>query len=296
MSAHRFFPRMLTLAMIAVAVCCQAQTTLVCNIRTFDAPSGSSLRPLVNALGINRYGNIVGQAANAKGYVRFTDGRIQKLPVNITGFPYVHPYKRNASGVTVGFADNSTGTSRGWILSGSTVKVFSVSGYSHVMLSGINRYGTVVGNLVSLSPSVNNGFVYKNGTLTKLPIKVAFRVTGISDTGVIVGDYVNNTNPQPFDDTHGFIFVNGTFQDFSVPWASTTFITDINATGMIVGVTEGPGGNFIYKDGKFYKPQLVLPDGTTVSGSIFGVNGYGQITGNAGTGSDLSPMYGSCQF
>jgi hypothetical protein len=278
---------------------CPAQTSVTCHIRRFNAPTTSPLYPLSNAVGINRWGNVIGKAGNGKGYIRYTDGRIQTLPVNITGFPEVFPAKRNAFGVTVGYVTTAVGTlreERSFILTGSSVQVFTLSGYPSAELAGINRYGTLVGNLEGSAITLNNSFRYKDGKLTKLAIPVANRVSAISDTGVIVGSYVNNTNPQPFDDVHGFVYVNGVFKDLSAPWAGSTFITDVNATGMIVGVTEGPGGSFIYKDGKFYNPIFVLSDGSVVSGQIFGVNGFGAIVGNAFDGQSTFLFLGSCSF
>ncbi len=141
------------------------------------------------------------------------------------------------------------------------------------------------------------------GVITRISVPLRFarniQVTAISDTGVIVGTYdLQDSPPDPDQTTHGFVYAYGRWEDFAYPDRLDTYIRDINATGEIVGILDdgNPDYAFIYKDGTFYHPVFVLPDGSSQSSytSIDGVNGYGEISGLIQVGSEYEPFVGSC--
>ncbi len=127
------------------------------------------------------------------------------------------------------------------------------------------------------------------------------QATAIGDTGVVVGTYaLQNSAPDPDETTHGFLLINGKWQDFVFPNRLDTYITDINASGMIVGLLDdgSPNYTFIYKGGKFYNPVFVYPNGSEQStyAEAIGVNGYGEISGFIQTSKGWEPYVGTCSF
>jgi hypothetical protein len=287
-----------------------AQTSVTCHARIFQAPAGSKVTNPLRPSGINRWGNVVGLEGAGKPFIRFTDGRVQLLSINIPSADLFDVGKRNASGVTVGTVQTLSPTrvsrAHGFANAGTTTVLIDIPN-ANTRVTGINRYGTIVGNFFSTSGTLGNGnFVLKNGTVKFLQVPAQFarntETIAISDTGVIVGNYaLVNSPPDPDQTTHGFVLINGKFQDLAFPsTANNTFITDINATGMIVGVMDGsdPRKTFIYKGGKFFVPKFVLPNGSVTAGDsfIWGVNGFGQITGQVTINARLQPFVGTCSF
>ena len=279
----------------------RAQTEVTCHIKPFNTVPGPTLRSEGSARSINRWGNIVGEDAMGRAYVRFVDGRIQLLPIPVPRIQLVEATKRNAFGVTVG-----------WLESLSPTRVAELHGFVNtpgvgtrildIPLVGINRYGTMLGRDASSEGIV----VIRGGKVTHVAIPFEFsrdvELRAISDTGVIVGNYgLQNSPPDPDQTMHGFVVIKGMFQDFAFPDpAENTFITDINASGMIVGVLDGPHAidSFIFKNGRFFRPRFILPNGTVAGRSvfIFGVNGFGAITGTFLFGQTAGPFVGSCDL
>src|SRR4051812_39818835 len=182
---------------LAISTVATAQTPATCSVQTFQAPSGSTVTNPLRAATINRYGNIVGVDANGTGkpFIRFSDGRIQRLHIDIANVDSFEIGKRNASGVTVGSVQtidsNRVVSVHGFANSGSTTRLIDIPNAS-TRVTGINKYGTMVGNFFTFSgPGGNGSFVLKNGTVRKLQVPTQFardiEVTAISDTGVIVG-------------------------------------------------------------------------------------------------------------
>jgi uncharacterized membrane protein len=205
-------------------------------------------------------------------FIRFKDGRIQKLP--FTGFLN----KRNAFGVSVGEFFTANDHEHGFIQKGTQRTVVDFPGATHTELRGINRYGTVVGN-ADASGKFSIAIKIKNGKMIVLPFgnNTSVSPQAISDTGVIVGTHLvpDPINPNALAE-HGFVFANGRFMDFLFPGATSSSANDINASGMIVGDFGGPNGpgHYIYSGGKFFTVKL-----PGASGVLSGINGFGEITG-----------------
>src|SRR3954468_17324775 len=87
---------------LSTSIIATAQTAVTCHVQTFQAPAGATVSNPLHATAINRYGNIVGTDGTGKPFLRFTDGRIQRLNVNVANVALFDVAKRNASGVTVG--------------------------------------------------------------------------------------------------------------------------------------------------------------------------------------------------
>jgi hypothetical protein len=292
---------------LSTSIIATAQTAVTCHVQTFQAPAGATVSNPLHATAINRYRNIVGTDGSGKPFVRWEFGRIERLHIDVVNASTFDVAKRNASGVTVGTVQtvdsNHVAGVHGFANSGSTTRLIDIPN-ANTQVTGINRYGTIVGNYFTFTgPGGNGSFVLKNGTVRKLQVPTQFarntEVTAISDTGVIVGNYaLQNSAPDPDEAVHGFVLINGQYQDLAYPDASENmFVKDINGTGMIVGQLDGPStqNSFIYKGGKFYAPKFVLPDGSVASrGFIFGVNGYGQITGTVLVSGTSSSFIGSC--
>jgi uncharacterized membrane protein len=244
-----------------------AQTPALCTFTLFDFGGDQGAQPT----GINRWHNVVGNSPVGP-FIRFSDGRIQKLP--FTGFLG----KRNAFGVTVGTFSTVANHTQGFIQNGTQRTIVDFPGATHTELRGINRYGTAVGN-ADASGQFSIALKIKNGKTVVLPFgnNTTAAPQAISDTGVIVGNHlVPETNNPGTLDLHGFVFANGQFMDFLFPGATSTSANDINASGMIVGDFGSPNGpgHYIYSGGKFFTVKL-----PGASGVLNGINGFGELTG-----------------
>ncbi|ABF43641.1 hypothetical protein Acid345_4641 [Candidatus Koribacter versatilis Ellin345] len=231
-------------------------TPASCTFKTFDFGTSGITLPT----GINRWGNAIGfDSVQGKEWIRFTDGRLQVLTTA------ARMTKRNAFGVTVGARSH-----KGAILTpDGKLTLLGYPGADDTNFTGINRYGTIVGQAYHQGTNAFQvTFVLRGTTFTKLPLPDGANSIVISDTGVIGGDYPVTKNGVVY--VHGFIYANGKFQDWVVPNETDGDVVDINATGEIASSAA------LYKNGKFYS---VTYPGPYNSGSIQGMNGFGNITG-----------------
>ena len=168
--------------------------------------------------GINLYGNVVGTACGTenpngcvgdRGYIRYSDGSTKILLApnsNDTQFN-----RRNASGVTVGQMGNSKGT-HGVVYYNGTWRSVDFPGATATTLTGINKYGTIVGNWTD-GNGHSHAFRLKNGTFTQLKTSGASDIyaESISDTGAIVGWYANSSAAVYIN---GFVWQTGVLRTF----------------------------------------------------------------------------------
>lgn len=290
MKHARFLIYTFAAALLTIPTLGLAQSDMTCHITPFTAPASSGLAVLSTAVSVNRYGNAIGDDSNGRPYIRYSNGEVKPLPIFSNGGGATVT-KRNAAGVTVGFFGGGS-----FINSGGKTTVLNVGG----QLTGINQYGSLVGDAGG-----GSAFLVKKGQLTLLTPPTAFaretQATAISDTGVIVGTYaLQNSAPDPDQTTHGFLLINGQWQDFADPNRLDTYPTDINASGMIVGLLDDSSDDytFIYKGGKFYQPVFVYPDGSKQSAyvEVVGVNGYGEISRIIKTANGWEPYVGTCSL
>jgi hypothetical protein len=281
-----------------------AQNIATCHITTFSAPAGSGFARLNTAVTVNKNNVAVGADVNGKPYVRYGNGTIQPLNIHEPG-AFVTVGKRNDYAITVGSYQNGNPVmGHGFINNGTSTTTYDYPGATVTVLAGVNRYGTKVGNFYG-GASGNGMFILKNGNVTVLNPPAKFsrepQVTAISDTGVIVGTYaLQGSPPDPDQTTHGFILANGVWKDFAFPGRLDTYIRDINASGEMVGLLDdgSPNYTFIYKNGKFYQPTFVLPNGTRTKNytSVVGLSSNGLISGLIQLGSTYKPYVGNCTF
>lgn len=129
--------------------------------------------------------------------------------------------------------------------------------------------------------------------LLRFPGALNTVANGISDQGVIVGEY-------DFDgaNLHGFILRNGTYETVDDPDKNNAFGTallGINSSGVVVGEFEDSElffHGFIYKDGVF--KNVIYPGSRNTF--VHGINNGGLITGLAFFGSGTSKGFAaSCK-
>jgi len=197
------------------------------------------------------------------------------------------------SGVIVGFYEGVPG-GHGLVLYGSKLQTVDYPGSSWTVLTGINKYGTIVG-IYTTSDGVQHGFRLKNGTFTKLNYPGALETlpNAITDTGVIVGSYDYHT----YGPRRGFIYSNGKFQSFSDPQGTQgTGLTGANSSLTLAGgyvMTDGSSHSFLYKNQSFRDVSIAGASSTGVSA----INNGGQITGSVyyQSSGEIKGFIGSCQ-
>jgi uncharacterized membrane protein len=222
------------------------------------------------ARGINNNGEIVGfyktvacqdydikvPSCAVKGF-KFVNGSFVKLMVpNSTSTAILGV---NDLGDLVGFYRKSDGTRHGFIwYHTNVVKTIDFPGTASTQgvvtaAFGINRVGTVVGGVWSISSTgtfPSNGFVWVNGTFTTMdptPSNPAspccWSVNGIANTGVIVG--------QLFDaDFNQAWYKAGKDQDFFMEFPNNgdTFATGVNSRNDMIGNQATFGGGWFAKN------------------------------------------------
>lgn len=109
---------------------------------------------------------------------------------------------------------------------------FNRPGWAYTQLWDVNSAGQLVGQ--SYSDTAGEGFVYANGVFTPIaPAGVqGSAITGISDTGVLVGTYFSGDPDAP--SANSFIYENGAFIDFTLPGATNVLLRRISANGRFV--------------------------------------------------------------
>jgi len=254
--------------------------------------------------GINRWNVVTGVASYAsspfsKAFTRYSDGSVKTylFPSSV----WTEFSRRNSQGVTVGsYGDSSyNNLIHGFVLTNSGTATVNYPGALHTRLSGINYWGSIVGNYVD-SMGKDNGFELKNSNFTSIhyPGSGMTQAESISDTGVIVGFYENTLSNGALGDPHGFVLANGVYKTLDNPkgalhYAHGTKLFDINASGVIVGSYHLNGNNysFLYRGGTF-KDIKVPNAGTSVA---TGINGNGYVTGDGFINGKNAGYIASCQ-
>jgi len=263
---------------LSLSFFCHAQTA-TCDHWTFFKSFSAS--------GINRWNTVVGtgtlSGGSTVGFVRYSNGGVTtyKFP-NAT---QTHFSKRSASGVTVGDVDFN----HGLIVSGSSATTIDYPGAPQTILTGINKWDTMVGTYqynddADFGPEWTGFKMWKNGSFTPIgaPGAINTNPTSISDTGIVVGWYVSNAVPFAPDPSHGFVLANGVYKTLDYPNAFQTSLNDINSAGVIVGSWDG--GGFLFVNGKI--KNVLGPHGETTA--VNGINDYGYVTGTSSAGSFIA--------
>ena len=267
----------------SVSSLCHAQGTATCDHWTFFKSFSAS--------GINRWNTVVGtgtlSGGSTVGFVRYSNGGVTTY--RFPNATQTHFSKRSASGVTVGDVDFN----HGLIVSGSSATTIDYPGAPQTILTGINKWDTMVGTYqynddADFGPEWTGFKMWKNGSFTPIgaPGAINTNPTSISDTGIVVGWYVSGSEAVPFaaDPSHGFVLANGVYKTIDYPNAFGTSLNDINSAGVIVGSwidASGAGGGFLFVNGKF--KNVLGPNGETTA--VNGINDNGYVTGTSSAGS-----------
>ncbi len=245
--------------------------------------------------GINRWGTVVGSTYKSTGphgssvtygYVYYSNGTFRTYMAPNASNTYF--MRRNALGVTVGGSTDTTVAQHqhGLVMSGSNIVPVDYPGATDTWLTGINYWGTIVGNYYDPSHPEGGAFKLKNRLFTAIsyPGSVSTAVASISDKGVIVGRYHDYNAPY----IHGFTLTNGVYATLDDPKGSAsggqgTILSDINGSGVIVGSYTppiGPTSGFIYINSTF--KYISVPN--YGFSPVDGINGYGYVVGTYGSG------------
>ena len=240
-----------------------AQTTEPCTYTLFKYP-GTTITS-TSANGINQYQTIVGwaqdQTGSVFGFIRYSNGSFKRI--SVSGSNNTQLFRRNASGVTVGFYQSaSTGRKHGLLLSGSTITTIDYPGATDTVLTGINKWGSIVGYYTTSTGGHFNGFKrFSSGGFAKVSIPNYSDIMpmAIADSGLIVGT-VGAGGPVGI---HGFTYNQGSWQIFDDPDypASTTGLNGFNG-GVFVGEAfdSNGTGHAIQLVGNSFYSNFVVPN------------------------------------
>jgi hypothetical protein len=231
-----------TLSLLALILLCgtvlSAQSTANCTYSRFVYPGTETI--LTWAGGLNKWGSIVGTAQKQSagpsgviGYIRYTDGSFKSYQVN--GHP-TQFYHRNDNGDTVGFYIDSNDRKRGLLLSGSNKQTtVDYPGAKGTVLTGINKFGTIVGYYTDSSGHFKGFKRWSSGAFqpVTIPNYTDLRPMDINDSGVISGA----TGQGGPIHVHGFWLFGSTWQIVDDPDypAGSTELLGMNNRGEYVG-------------------------------------------------------------
>lgn len=276
----------------------RAQTNASCTFHLFQIPvSGGVALPQ----GINRFGNIVGFVnlftSHSEGFIRFSNGSTSIFKAPNSSNTSIH--HRSDQGVDVGsFTPSGSTLFKGFAATSSRFQTVTFPGSSQTFLTGINKFGTIVGDYLG-SDNHFHGFKLKNGQFSTIHPNGAVDtfVSAINDSGVIVGAF--NTGSV---DNHGFVDRSGAISTLNFPhevgFGGTT-LNDISNSGEIVGfVWTGPDTRdaFLFKSGAF--KVITVPHARLTEAN--GISNINVITGHAivvsSTGAESDKAYtATCQ-
>ena len=166
-------------------------------------------------------------------------------PIIVPSREFTEPHGINNAGDIVGYTGWSTGSSarsEGFELSGGQLTFIRFPGhYPGQNATGINNLGEIVG--VRASPTIGDIFVYTAGQFQFIDLGPESGASGVNDSGIIVGSYVNKG---VYD---GFALWNGKYITFAYPGAYATLATGISNLGVVVGyyleAAAGPAHGFV---------------------------------------------------
>jgi len=214
--------------------------------------------------GINNFGEAVGDyndtSGNEHGYL-LVNGSYTIF--DFPGAQYTQPNGVNNLGVVVGIYIDANSVQHGFIYNGS-FSTFECPTGGRPYLSGINDAGDLVGGCTAQT-GVRSQFKFtaSTGQFTTISFPGAFGtgVSGINNSGQMVGTYLNSSNNQ----SHGFVFSAGNYFTIDPPGSTSAIANAINNNGEIVGDYGDSGGaahGFLAT-----KAQLVDPVPDLLSGS-----------------------------
>lgn len=214
--------------------------------------------PFTRAVGINRYGDIVGDyilgANNGNGgdfgflwrggiftSVRFPNGD-STVPAGI-----------NANGDIVGWYQDKTGM-HGFLFSGGNyTSIDFPDAAAYTQAWKVNDYGEIAGRYKGTTDGKFHMFVLSNGNFTPIPdVPDAFETAvvedgGLNSAGAIVSQYHSVKSCGLLTSVgclHGVLLSGGTYTTIDFPGATETLALGINSSGDIVGGYQDANGGF----------------------------------------------------
>ena len=244
---------------------------------------------VVQAWQINDIGQVaIGATTDGRSGI-YLDRTFTQLPPPPEGFQ-VGALGINNDGVITGVANAVDGTQQGFVLVGSTYRLFSRDGWDNTAGRAIANSGLITGSNVSADGSRFAGFIYNPDTdrfTDATPSGSDFTITqGMNRFGRITGHGRN-----PGVGRYGFVWQQGTiidgkrellpFLDRLTIGAGGAATRGINDSGVVVGFTNNPDGTndgFVGSDALGYQ-RLVLPGGEVPGNSTFceGINNSAQV-------------------
>jgi uncharacterized membrane protein len=195
--------------------------------------------------------------------------------VSFPGAPITNVNGINNSNVIAGSYYDSQYSVHGFTYSAGKYTAVNFPGATMTEILGISDNGDIVGEY-QLSGALNfHGFARRNGTFIKIndpSAKIGTMAFGINKAGTIVGSY---------DNAHGFVYENGTYNTVDAPYVAgphQTQLNGVNNLGWIAGQVYTGGiwrGFWITPD---HHLHFVEPVSSTDS-EVTGVNNRGDIVG-----------------
>src|SRR5438477_5405307 len=200
--------------------------------------------------------------------------------LNFSGASSTSPASINNNNEVVGTYVDSGNVTHGFKWQNGAFTKIDFPGAASTMPNGVNDGGVIVGSYI-LSNKAMHGFKLQNGTFTTIDFPGAVgssRAVGITNTGVIVGNYGNS---------QGYIFSNGTFKTLDAPQLNSGEPIDTELTGMTnQGLITGRvfTGDFWRGFWSLNSEFDFLEKPFSLDNVVSGGNGHGDIVGQAGSG------------
>jgi uncharacterized membrane protein len=138
----------------------------------------------------------------------------------------------NASGLIVGFYEDSAGNFRGFLYDKGHYTNIECAGWANTRAFGINDAGVIVGDVSASTSGPFHGFVYKSGkcTVFSYPKAASTSARGINKSGQVSGWYTDTSSKN-----HGFVRTGTSFAALNYPGATGTLAYHLNDQGQVAG-------------------------------------------------------------
>ena len=232
------------------------------------------------ALGINASGQVVGgvylPGSSSPEAFLWSNGQMTDL--GVPGFARTI----NDSGQVVGEGRPSYGAGHAFLWSNGQLTDLGTLGGAGSAAYGINNIGQVVGNS-GLADGSGGAFLWSDGQMTDLGLPGV--ADAINDSGQVVGWWAAVPIPgQQGYYTHALLYSNGQMTDLGTLYGGNSEAHGINASGQVVGYSDGTGGSswhaFLWSNGQMTDLNtLIDPASAWELGWANGINDSGQIVG-----------------
>jgi probable HAF family extracellular repeat protein len=193
--------------------------------------------------------------------------------VDLTPEGFGHATAVSNSGVVVGCRHIGNNVQRAFVYANGSRADLATPGGSTSCANAVNEGGLIAGVID------NEITIWENGNARRLGAKGS--VTGISDTGIVVGGvWDGTTNSVGGMNTRAYMYANGVFTDLGAP-SGWTHAIGINRRGQIAVFANGK--LFMYENG-------ALRDLNASVTNAYGFNDRGEIVGMTSFGHGPEPF------